>query len=78
MDPLALMNNDVATLRMSCEKIFQLWNDSVSEQMKNHCIGHLQSIWNNYLSLMNSNLNQYMFAEKTISESMKKITELMK
>ena len=78
MNPLELMNNDVATLRMSSEKVFELWNDSVSERMKNHCLDMFHSRWNSYMSQMNTRLNQYMIAEREVTRMVKMINELLK
>lgn len=76
MNPLALMNNDMATLRMSSEKVFELWNDSVSTDLKKHCVEALQSRWNSYLTEMNARVNIYMRAEKEIDTIMKKLVNL--
>ena len=70
MDPLQLMNNDMATLILSSRKIFEHWNDNVAEKMKSGCIEAIQRDWNSYMTEMNNCMNLYMRAEREIEEAM--------
>lgn len=70
MNPLQLMNNDMATLLMSSQKVFEHWNDKVSEDMKNNCIANIQRDWNAYIAEINTRMNAFMRAERKIDEAM--------
>lgn len=76
MNPLALMNSDMATLKMSSEKVFELWNDKVAESMNNNCISKIQSSWNIYLGEMNTRMNIYMRAEKDFDNLLNQLNKL--
>ena len=70
MNPLQLMNNDMATLMMSSKKVFEYWNDSEADGMKNNCIASIQRNWKAYMDEMNTRMNIYMRAEKQIDDAM--------
>lgn len=70
MNPLQLMNNDMATLILGSRKIFEHWNDNVAEKMKSGCIENIQRDWNAYMTEMNNRMNLYMRAEREIEEAM--------
>ncbi|GEM_PF-4669637 len=76
MDPLVLMNNDMATLMMSSQKVFELWNDKVAYDMKNHCIDIIQKRWNDHLNEMNTSMNLYMRAERDVDKIMRSLRKL--
>lgn len=70
MNPLQLMNNDMATLMLSSRKLFEHWNDNVADTMKRYCIEEIQRDWNAYLDGMNTRMNIFMMAERKIEEEM--------
>lgn len=76
MNPLGLMNNDMATLKMSSQKVFELWNDSVAEGMQSKCINVIQARWNTYLNEMNTRMNIYMRAERDVDSCMNQMRRL--
>lgn len=76
MNPLGLMNNDMATLKMSSQKVFELWNDSVAEGMQSKCINVIQARWNAYLNEMNTRMNIYMRAERDVDSGMNQMRKL--
>ena len=69
MNPLQLMNNDIVTLMMSSQKVFEHWNDKVADGMKNNCIASVQRNWKAYIDEMNTRMNIYMRAEKEIEDA---------
>lgn len=69
MNPLQLMNNDMATLMLSSKKVFEHWNDKVAEGMKNECIADIQRSWNEYIDKINTRMNIYMRAEREIDDA---------
>lgn len=70
MNPLQLMNNDMATLMLSSQRVFEHWNDNVAEDMKNNCIASIQREWNSYINEMNTRMNIFMKAELKIEQAM--------
>lgn len=66
MKPLQLMNNDMATLMIASQKIFEHWNDKVSERMKNDLLTPLQRNWKSYSDEMNVRMRILMLAENEI------------
>ena len=72
MNPIGLLNNDISTFLMATQQVFQTWNDTVSEGFKNHCVEQIKNDWNTYLQEMNTRMNLYMRAEKTIDEEIAK------
>ena len=72
MNPIALLNNDMSTFLMASQQVFQTWNDTVSEGVKNNCVEQIQRDWNTYLQEMNLRMNLFMRAEKAIDEEMAK------
>lgn len=71
MNPLQLMNNDMATLILSSQKIFEHWNDKVAETMKNGCIRDIQKEWKTYIDDMNVRMKIFMQAEMKIEQVMR-------
>lgn len=69
MNPLQLMNNDIATLMLSSQKVFEYWNDNVAEDMKNKCIESIQREWKAYIDEMNTRMNIFMKAELKIEQT---------
>ena len=63
------MNNDVATLLLSSQNVFEHWNDKVSENLKNSCIASVQRNWEAYLNEVNTRMRIYMRAEQRINEA---------
>ena len=55
---------------MSSKKVFEYWNDSVADGMKNNCIASIQRNWKAYMDEMNTRMNIYMRAEKQIDDAM--------
>lgn len=72
------MNNDMATLIMCSQKIFEHWNDSVSNEMNNNCILSIQQKYNIYINEMNTRMNIYMRAEKQISDEFARYEQKLK
>lgn len=72
MNPIALLNNDMSTFLMASQQVFQIWNDKVSEGLKNNCVEQIQRDWNAYLQEMNLRMNLFMRAEKAIDEEIAK------
>ena len=73
MTPLQLMNNDMATLMLSSKKIFEYWNDTVSDSMNKNLIMPMQRNWNAYIDEMNVRMKILMSAEAEIENAVKKI-----
>ena len=72
MNPIALLNNDMSTFLLASKQLFELWNDKVSEGFKNNCVEQMQRDWNSYLEAMNTRMNLFVRAERTINEEMEK------
>ena len=72
MNPIALLNNDMSTFLLASKQLFELWNDKVSEGFKNNCVEQMQRDWNSYLNEMNTRMNIFVRAEKTINEEIEK------
>lgn len=72
MNPISLLNNDMSTFLMASQQVFQTWNDTVSEGFKNNCVEQIKNDWNAYLQEMNTRMNLFMRAEKTIDEEIAK------
>ncbi len=72
MNPIALLNNDMSTFLLASKQLFELWNDKVSEGFKNNCVEQMQRDWNSYLNEMNTRMNIFVRAERTINEEMEK------
>lgn len=72
MNPISLLNNDMSTFIMATKKVFAAWNDKVAEGFKNHCTDQIQNDWNAYLQEMNTRMNIFMRAERTIDDEMAK------
>lgn len=70
MNPLQLMNNDMATLMMGSQKIFEHWNDTVAERMNTGCIENIRRDWNAYMDEMNTRMGIYMRAKQRMQEAM--------
>lgn len=62
---LQVVNAQAATMAI-------IGNDTVSEGFKNHCVEQIKNDWNTYLQEMNTRMNLYMRAEKTIDEEIAK------
>lgn len=73
MNPYDLMASDMKTLRLSSQKIFELWNDSVSANLESGCINELQKAWNLYAEDMNTRMKRVMLAEHSIEEKLERI-----
>lgn len=78
MNPLQLMNNDMATLRMSSQRVFELWQDDVAASLRDKCVGTIQTRWNEYMNEMNTYMRNYMHAEKEIDHLLEQIKKLSK
>lgn len=76
MNPLSMMQNDMATLTMSSQKVFELWNDKVSADLKTNCIEKLQDQWNRCLEQLNHEMNCYMRSEKEIDDTLRDLRKL--
>lgn len=72
MNPLQLMNNDMATLILSSKKLFTYWNDKVAEDMNNKLIMPMQRNWKTYADDMNVRMRILMTAETEIERAIKK------
>lgn len=72
MNPIALLNNDMSTFLLASKQLFELWNDKVSEGFKNNCVEQMQRDWNSYLEAMNTRMNLFIRAERTINEEIEK------
>ena len=72
MNPINILNNDMSTFMMATKIVFEAWNDKVAEGFKNHCVNHIQSDWNAYLQEMNTRMNIFMRAERTIDDEITK------
>lgn len=72
MNPISLLNNEMSTFVMSTKKVFEVWNDKVAEGFKNHIVDQVKNDWNAYLQEMNTRMNIFMKAEKTIDDEMAK------
>lgn len=72
MNPISLLNNEMSTFVMSTKKVFEVWNDKVAEGFKNHVVDQVKNDWNAYLQEMNTRMNIFMKAEKTIDDEMAK------
>lgn len=72
MNPIALLNNDMSTFLLASKQLFELWNDKVSEGFKNNCVEQMQRDWNSYLEAMNTRMNLFVRAERTINEEIEK------
>ena len=70
MNPLHLLENDMATLMMSSKKVFEHWNDDVAEMMNDNCIAKIQQAWKTYVDQVNTRMNIYMMAEKKVNETL--------
>ena len=70
MNPISLLNNDMSTFMMATQKVFESWNDQVAEGFKNNLVNQIKSDWNAYLQEMNTRMNIFMKAEKTIDDEM--------
>lgn len=72
MNPLNILNQDLSTFLMATQKVFGAWNDKVAEGFKNNCVERIKSDWNAYLQEMNTRINIFMRAEKTIDDEIAK------
>ncbi|MBO7129327.1 MAG: hypothetical protein J6W05_06105 [Prevotella sp.] len=72
MNPLNILNQDLSTFLMATQKVFDAWNDKVAEGFKNGCVERIKSDWNAYLQEMNTRINIFMRAEKTIDDEIAK------
>ena len=72
MNPINILNNDMSTFMMATQKVFEAWNDKVAEGFKNHCVDQIKRDWNAYLQEMNTRMNIFMKAEKTIDNEIEK------
>ena len=77
MDPLQLMNNDMATLKMSSERVFDLWQDDVAASLRDKCVGTIQTRWNRYMNEMNTYTRNYMHAEQEIEETLSRLEKMV-
>lgn len=68
MNPLQLMNNDMATLILASKNIFQRWNDKVSDDLNNGLVVPLQNKWNSYNDEMNVRMKILMNAEAEMQD----------
>lgn len=72
MNPLNILNQDLSTFLMATQKVFETWNDKVAEGFKNNCVNRVKRDWNAYLQEMNTRINIFMRAEKTIDDEIAK------
>ena len=72
MNPISILNSDTSTFLMATQKVFDVWNDSVSEAFNQQCIEQLKRDWNHYIEQMNVRMNYFMRAEKAIDYEMSK------
>jgi hypothetical protein len=63
------MNNDIATLILSSQQIFEHWNDKVATTMKYNCIESIQRDWKGYINDTNTRINIFMKAEFQIDQA---------
>lgn len=75
MNPLQLMNNDMATLILASKNIFQRWNDKVSDDMNNGLVVPLQSKWNSYNDEMNVRMKILMNAEAEMQDDIEEFKD---
>ena len=62
----------MSTFMMATKKVFEAWNDIVAEGFRNHSVNQIQSDWNAYLQEMNTRMNIFMRAERTIDDEITK------
>ena len=72
MNPISILNSDMSTFLMATQKVFDVWNDSVSENFNQQCIEQLKRDWNHYMEQMNVRMSLFMRAERTIDDEMSK------
>lgn len=75
MNPLQLMNNDMATLILASKNIFQRWNDKVSDDLNNGLVVPLQSKWNSYNDEMNVRMKILMNAEAEMQDDIEEFKD---
>lgn len=78
MNPIGIINNDLSTLKMASEKLFEVWKDKVAEDMKHHCTDKIQQDWNACLQELNLRMNIFMRAEKKIDDKMSRFEKEFK
>lgn len=66
MNPIGILNNDMSTFLLASNQLFELWNDTVSDGLKNNCVERIKQDWNTYLNEINLRMNIFMRAEKSI------------
>ena len=62
----------MSTFLLASKQLFELWNDKVSEGFNNNCVEQMQRDWNSYLEAMNTRMNLFVRAERTINEEIEK------
>lgn len=77
IDPLLLIQNDMADFIMSSRNVFENWNDSASHKFGSECVGRMQNDYKLYINQMNTNMRIYMRAEKRINEDMQRLQDLI-
>lgn len=76
IDPLMLINNDMATMIMSSQRVFEEWRDNTAMHMKTDCVEQLQDVHKSFNDQMNTWMRIYMHAEQVIKEQMDRINNL--
>lgn len=76
IDPLILINNDMATFIMSSRNAFENWKDNTSQRLNSECVEIIQNEYNSYINQMNINLRSYLMAENMINENFNKLQSL--
>lgn len=77
IDPLLLIQNDMADFIMSSRNVFENWNDSASHAFSSECVDRIQNDYKSYIDQMNTNMRIYMVAEKRINENMQRLQDLV-
>jgi len=72
MNPISILNSDTSTFLMATQKVFDVWNDSVSDNFNQQCIEQLKRDWNHYIEQMNVQMRRFMLAERTIDDIISK------
>lgn len=76
IDPLVLINNEMASMLMSSQQVFDYWKDNTAMHMKSNCIDQIQGTHQSFSNEMNNWMRIYMHAEKIISEQAERLNQL--
>lgn len=76
MKQLRQLEEDVSTLRTSSQKVFDYWNDSVSENVKKECLDKILKKWQDVSCQINVQLKILEHAQKELNESLDKAIKL--